>query len=162
VTDAVPPEGGFGPGRDTAAVYDLSLRYAAAADGRDSVGFAELFEPDGELVVPNYPDDPRSMVVCRGRDRLRAAPQALRRYVHTMHVVSNAILRLDGDAGTGSVVCVAHHVEASPEPIDTVWYIRYDDRYRRIDGSWRFAQRILRLQWIEVHPVHLVVPPSEG
>ncbi len=48
-----------------------------------------------------------------------------------------------------------------PAGTDTVWYIRYRDRYRRSGPGWRFVRRELHLQWVEEHPVAMVVPPPD-
>ncbi len=142
-----------------AALYDLSVRYAAAVDVRDGDGFARLFEPDGELVVPDYPNDLRPVVTRSGPVALRRVPEGLRPYYLTFHQVSNPQFRIEGDEATGTVQCVAHHLSGPPpEAVDTVWFIRYEDTYRRRDRTWRFRRRALHLQWVEHHPVSRLGP----
>lgn len=34
-----------------------------------------------------------------------------------------------------------------------VMHIRYDDRYRRVGGGWRIAERRLHVLWDEDHPL---------
>ena len=149
---------------DLAALRDLSLRYAAAADARDGDSFAALFEPDGELVVPKYPDDLRPVVTRKGTAALSEVPGVLARYLLTFHQVSNHQVRVDGDDASGDVQCVAHHLSGNRgelsgnqgEATDTVWFIRYEDIYRRRAGEWRFRQRVLHLQFVEHHAVERV------
>lgn len=148
-------------GIDHAALSDLSVRYAAAVDARDGDSFAELFEVDGELLVPDYPDDLRPVVARKGTAALSRVPAALRQYRLTFHQVTNHHFRVDGSDATGDVQCVAHHLSGTPpDAADTVWFIRYEDSYRRRDGSWRFRQRVLHLQWVEHHPVERVGAPG--
>ena len=164
---------------DEAALRALLQDYAAAADDRDGVRYAELFEPDGTLVAPNYPDDLRPVKVLSGRETLRRVPDALRRYERTFHQVTNARFTIEGDRASGEVQCTAHHLLAagggSPTPgaragagadgppwIDHVWFIRYRDDYVRAPGGWRFARRVLELQWVEEHAVALVGPSPAG
>ncbi len=98
-------------------------------------------------MVPRLPDRPGRPVVTRsGHDALRQVAEMLRRYDRTFHLVSNHRFVVEGDDGQGEVQCVAHHVSlaAPPEPAgagdagpagtDTVWFIRYHDRYRRAGG----------------------------
>ena len=92
---------------DRAALFGLSTRYAAAADGRDGAAFAELFEPEGELMVPAYPDELRPVVRRSGQAALRRIPTALEGYVMTFHQVSNPSFRIAGDDAEGIVSCVA-------------------------------------------------------
>jgi hypothetical protein len=147
---------------DRAALLDLSIRYATAADSRDGDAFAELFEPEGELMVPAYPDELRPVVRRSGQAALRRIPKALEGYVATFHQISNPSFRIEGDDAEGTVQCVAHHLSGEPGgegAIDFVWFIRYEDSYRRRDGLWRFGRRVLHLQWVEQHRVDRVGLP---
>ncbi len=155
-------------GRDEGALLALSVAYAAAVDARDGDGLAELFVAEGELVVPRYPSDLRPVVTRSGHDALRRVAETLRRYHLTFHLVANARFEVEGDEAGGEVQCVAHHVTAGdpsgapggvgsgPVGTDTVWYIRYRDRYRRSGPDWRFVRRELHLQWVEEHAVAAV------
>jgi SnoaL-like protein len=152
--------GGSVDPHDHLALSDLSVRYAAAADSRDGAAFAGLFEPDGELVVPTYPEGFHPVVTRVGHEQLHRVPAALDRYAATFHVVANLRFDVDGDAADGTVQCIAHHVSgAPPEATDTVWFIRYEDDYRRREGWWRFRRRVLHLQWVEHHRVDEIGPP---
>ena len=152
---------------DEEALRHLSTAYAAAVDARDGDRFAELFLTDGELVVPDFPDDLRPVITRAGHDALRNVPQGLRRYARTFHQVSNHQFAVDGDRATGEVQCVAHHVSAidgdGPEEpragTDVVWFIRYADEYRRTASGWKFERRSLHLQWVEDHPVAVLATP---
>ena len=151
---------------DERALLALSVAYAAAADARDGEGFAALFTEDGALVVPRPPSELRPVIIRSGHDALVEAAEFLGRYHRTFHQVTSARFELDGDEAAGEVPCVAHHVSAPTDPgadgpagTDTVWFIRYHDRYRRTGSDWRIARRELHLQWIEEHPVALLGPP---
>jgi uncharacterized protein (TIGR02246 family) len=158
---------------DEAALRALLQDYAAAADDRDGVRYAELFEPDGTLVAPNYPDDLRPVKVLSGRETLRQVSEALQRFERTFHQVTNARFTIEGDRASGEVQCTAHHLLAAGDAgrtprddgsawIDHVWFIRYRDQYVRSPDGWRFARRVLELQWVEEHPVVRVGPPPAG
>ena len=164
---------GTDEGADHRALFALSVAYAAAADARDGEGLVALFVEDGELVVPRPPAELRPVTVRSGHDALRQVADFLGRYHRTFHVVPNARYELDGDEATGEVQCVAHHLTAASSSsedgggdgragTDTVWFIRYRDRYRRSDSTWKFLRRELHLQWVEEHPVALLGPPTEG
>lgn len=152
---------------DEASLRSLSTAYAAAADARDGEGLASLFADDGALVVPNLPSDLRPVVARRGHDALVQVAEMLRRYDRTFHLVTNHRFAVEGDRASGEVQCVAHHVSPSGDPAglgpagtDTVWFIRYRDRYRRSATGWRFERRELHLQWVEEHPVALLGAPG--
>jgi len=158
-----------------ASLRDLSTAYADAVDRRDGERFARLFVPDGMLVVPRSPDELAPTVIRQGHDQLRSVPDGLRRYVRTFHRSSDHGFAVDPSvtgtdlagvvtAAVGTVSCVAHHLLATGSEragssfVDRVWFLRYSDRYRLDGGSWRFAERVLHLQWVEEHPVSAVGP----
>lgn len=142
------------------ALRSLSSEYAAAVDDRNGDRLADLFVADGSLVVPRFPDDLRPVVTRAGREAIRQVPEGLRRYARTFHQVSNCRFAVDADLATGTVDCVAHHVTApggaADSGTDVVWFIRYCDDYRRTESGWRFGRRVLRLQWVEEHPIAVI------
>jgi hypothetical protein len=71
-------------------------------------------------------------------------------YRATTHMMTNHLVEVDGDAGTGTVLCTARHLEGETS-INVV--IRYVDRYARHQGEWRIADRQIRFLWSERHEV---------
>ncbi len=147
----------------------LSTEYGAAADDGDGERFARLFVADGELVVPNVPEDLRPVITRSGHDSLRRVPGGLRVYDRTFHQMSDHRYVLDGTTATGTVLCVAHHASSAVgsgggHGTDTVWVIRYHDSYRSTDSGWRFARRELHLQWVEERPIASagILPPADA
>ncbi|HEV3366806.1 MAG TPA: nuclear transport factor 2 family protein [Acidimicrobiales bacterium] len=161
---------------DEEALRALSTAYAAAVDACDGAMLTSLFVPEGELVVPNYPDDLRPTITRKGHEALRRLPDGLRRYHRTFHQVSNHNYAIEGDRATGKVLCVAHHVTGAGgraedgraddgrAGTDTVWFIRYVDEYRRTGAGWRIERRQLHLLWVEERPVAVLgaAPPGRG
>ncbi len=134
----------------------LSTGYASAVDSLDGLAFAALFTPDGELWVPDVRHS-RAPTICRsGTDSLAAIPSGLARYHRTCHGVGATDYVVDGDRATGTVRTVAHHLAAAGPTgggTDTVWYLTYDDGYRRTSDGWRIARRVLRLRDVEERTV---------
>jgi hypothetical protein len=60
----------------------------------------------------------------------------------TRHIDSNILIELDGDTATSrSYVTVLQQTATLPlQPIATG---RYLDRFERVDGQWRFAERLI-------------------
>jgi hypothetical protein len=155
------------------ALRTLSLDYATAVDDGDGERFSQLFVADGELVVPDFPDDLRPVITRAGHRALRRVPEGLSVYERTFHQLSNHRYVVDSDRAWGELQCVAHHLSAAagqagavgPEGslgTDLVWYIRYRDQYRRTEAGWRFLRRELHLQWVEDHRVRALVPAAGG
>jgi 3-phenylpropionate/cinnamic acid dioxygenase small subunit len=102
-----------------------------------------------------------------GAEQVRAFCEQTRLYAdgtpRTKHVISNVIIEVDGDgegggdrAGARSYVTVFQQTDALPlQPIAAG---RYVDRFERVDGTWRFADRLItgfllgdRSQHVEWH-----------
>ena len=153
---------------DSAAFRQLSTGYAAAVDTLDGPAFAGLFTTDGELWVPDLAGD-RAPTICRaGSAALERIPSGLARYHATHHRVGPAIYAVEGETGTATVTGVAHHLRSLPDAsgparphdpgIDVVWYLQYEDEYRRVASGWRIARRVLHLKRIEERPVDHLGP----
>jgi uncharacterized protein (TIGR02246 family) len=140
-----------GDADDRLALRALVDAYAQAVDARDADRFAALFAPDGELVVYE-PDEPEPSISWRGPDELREVMKLLSSYSTTFHLMANHTCEIDGEAATGEVYCLAHHLsEGGATGDNTLMVIRYHDRYARQDGAWRFARRDVLRQWTEHH-----------
>ena len=150
--------------RVEAELRSLSVAYAFAADAGDGGRFADLFVPEGELVVPNFPTDLRPVVTRAGHEALGQIPEALQRYHRTFHLLGESEYAVHGDEATGLVQCLAHHVLGGDDRssgdgragTDVVWFIRYEDLYRATGSGWRIGRRVLHLQWVEERPVTVV------
>jgi uncharacterized protein (TIGR02246 family) len=137
---------------DRVELRALVDRYAVAADSRDREGFAGVFTADGVLAV-----GPGGGLV--GPDAIPAPLDYLdAHYTHTMHLVGNHDVVLDGDTATGTVYCLAHHLSVrGGEMIDSCMGLRYFDRYVRTDDGWRIAHRSTSVDWQEDRPAS---PPA--
>ena len=136
------------------ALRDLVYRYASALDRRDGDALLTVFWPDAVVrVFPPGADEP--MGETRGHDQIQMmAPGMAARFAQTMHVISNPVCTVDGDAATGSAYCVAHHlILDDPSPRTFVVHLRYDDEFRRDDrDEWRIVHRDIRFLWTAEGP----------
>jgi len=136
--------------RDQAALRRLAERYARAVDRRDAELFLSLFAEDAVLET--------HAATWVGKEQLAQIPVRMRtRYEKTLHTVMNQEVRVEGDQAEGETCSIAYHVfppkDGKQQRLD-MW-IRYQDRFVRRDGEWRFARRKLLVQWIETkdHPI---------
>lgn len=126
---------------DAAAITALINVYAERIDAGDLDGVAELFE-HATWGSPG-----------RGA-QLRGAAQVRRGYdgviLHedgtpgTKHVISNLTIEIDdaGDAATARSYFTVF--QARPElPLQPIIAGRYHDAFARVDGRWRFADRVI-------------------
>ncbi|MBV9870281.1 MAG: nuclear transport factor 2 family protein [Frankiaceae bacterium] len=144
------------PWGDQWEIRQLIERYANGADRADGEAVAELFADDAELVVWLDPRDAKPTSTRRGPAEIATAISWMERYHATQHVISNSVVDIDGDTARGDTRCTAHHVQDQDNdqgPEDRILFIRYSDDFVRVDGSWRFSRRELRVQWISTRRV---------
>jgi ketosteroid isomerase-like protein len=138
---------------DRVAISDLVNAYAQAVDRRDAGGAAALFAHDGELAVWSEPDAGAPSTVT-GREQIAQALKRLDQYSATFHEISSHTVTLDRDVATGRTACVAHHVSGSaPDQRDRVWYLHYNDTFKREPDGWRIARRELRIDIVSESPL---------
>jgi ketosteroid isomerase-like protein len=122
------------------AVRDLVLAYADLVGAGDVEGVADLFA-HGELSASGNPR------ISRGRDEVRetytatlGAPGSDRPHIH--NVVTNLMIDVDDDAGAAMAQSYFTVVRSGATQVLQVSIAgRYDDRFERVDGTWRFARR---------------------
>jgi hypothetical protein len=122
------------------AIRDLVLSYADLVGASDVEGVADLFA-HGELSATGNPR------VSRGRDEVRETylatlgpPGSQRPHIH--NVTTNLLIEVDDEEGTAtcrSYFTVVRTLSAASLGVSIAG--RYEDRFHRIDGIWRFARR---------------------
>ncbi len=133
--------------QDKQEIAELCYRYGLTLDSHDWIGFATLFTSDANAFYLDMPP-------CRGyqaiEDTCRAA---LAPMSATQHLISNVVVRLDGDQAESSCYLQAQHVKAGT-PGDDNFIIagRYDDRLVRTPDGWRIRERRLALIWTSGNP----------
>jgi 3-phenylpropionate/cinnamic acid dioxygenase small subunit len=133
--------------RDTvAALNELAVRYARHVDRREFASLAEVLSADACIAV--FPGDPASheaLYRLEGLANIRQGFQLLHRYQRTFHLIGQQLLLcVTDDGASGETYCVASHFHHK-HGVDHcfVMYIRYQDRFARVDGKWRIKERQL-------------------
>ena len=143
---------------NTADRIELSAlvhRYAAAIDDGEIDAVVELLSPEAELVLPNPPDVLAPVHAHRGATAIRAALHAVTTVGRTHHSIDSEIYRggAEDDVAHGRIGGTAHHWSRQHDTItDLVWYLRYDDDYRRTESGWLLTRRALTIDAIETRP----------
>jgi hypothetical protein len=88
-----------------------------------------------------------------------------RRFVSTMHCVTNILVEVDGDEATAESYLIAHHVVAAEREEDRkmrIFGARYVDRFEwRPQAGWRIAHRVVVADW-QVEPDGAFYPLPPG
>lgn len=127
---------------DQLAIRDVIARYAWALDTGDVEGFVACFCSDGVLVWDVFEQPER----WEGPEALRHFATFFRSLPSSagrQHHVSNTVVApADGGARSRSYVAVALRQHDGPHALHVMGY--YEDFFRREDGQWRLAERIIR------------------
>ena len=119
---------------DRIELRDLVARYCLATDDRDYDTLAEVYAADAVYTGPSGR--------CEGRDAVIAyVRQAMDGYGGSVHTAHHQLVDFDDDDHATGVVTA--HVEMGIGDETRFGAMRYRDRYARIDGRWRIAERTL-------------------
>ena len=124
---------------DRASIHELNQRYAVHVDLKEPDAWAELFTEDVLFDEQEFGTPPMS-----SREEVRAYGQFLAANVrHALHhMTTHAISDLTETTARGVAFAV---VEAQLNDGDHArHHVIYHDRYAKVDGSWLFAERILK------------------
>lgn len=135
---------------DEDAIRALAARYAQAIDRNQPELLDALFTPDAVIEGPGFR--------MGGIDEIRRIPGTLKKlYKQTTHVVHQQTVALSGDQAECETHATANHLTdlGDGKASNLVWSIRYQDRVQRQDGGWRFAHRLLIIDWTETRTVSI-------
>jgi ketosteroid isomerase-like protein len=118
------------------AIRTTIVRYGQCIDDRDVEGLLALYTVDAV-----HHANGRDNV---GHDGIRAwITGAFPRIEHIRHLVLGSAIEVDGDSATGiSDWMTVQRLDDGSAAIHSVG--RFDDRFRLVDGRWRFTERRLR------------------
>ena len=135
---------------DRIAIRELIDAYPICADTRDIQGHMALFTEDTNFEV--YMDEkiPEPTQVVKGRKNLFPVFDDLNQYVSTMHLNGQSIINVDGNRATATTYCRAYHLKL-PDGAQKLMIagIRYYDTMVKQGDTWLFAERKLKVCWIE-------------
>ncbi|MGH9213687.1 MAG: nuclear transport factor 2 family protein [Acidimicrobiales bacterium] len=132
---------------DAVALLRLQGRYADVVTRRAWDELSELFLPDTEILLDTVTATPRLLAGPEEFGRFVAG--AVERFDYFAFVVLNSVVDVDGPdvAGGRMFMCEIRHEAGAPADATGSWhnaYGVYQDRYRRVDGRWWFAERRYR------------------
>ena len=126
---------------DAREIVNLLHRYCELQDAADFVGVSELFR-HATYRVHNGPSH-------RGYDEVYALKTRHDKThpdgtLRTKHVTTNTIIDLDDDASGAATRSYFVVLQATAAlPLQAVIAGRYFDRFAKVDGVWRFTDRLI-------------------
>ena len=135
---------------DRISIRELIDAYTFCADTRNIQGHMALFTENTNFEV--YMDEkiPTPTQVVTGRKDLFPVFDDLNQYFSTMHFNGQSTIHVNGDNATATTYCRAYHLKV-PNGVQQLMIagIRYYDTMVKQKGAWLFAERKLKVCWIE-------------
>ncbi|WP_349826692.1 nuclear transport factor 2 family protein [Brevibacterium litoralis] len=115
-----------------AAIENLVAEYAHGVDTRDADRFAAVWHTDATWHFNGK--------TLQGTEAFLASAAALwETFPQMSHLFGSVSITVDGDTATGESLAYANLVDG--EGTTRMAVARYVDRYTRVDGQWRIAER---------------------
>ena len=145
------------------AITGLLFRYAECVDQADFEGLSELFA-HGTLRSSSAQESDQGM---RGAQvgRFYAATNKVHPdgTLRTRHLATNVRIEIDESEGSATARSYNVVLQATPKlPFQPIAGGRYEDRFERVDGVWRFADRLIHVDQIGDMSEHLSFDLSKG
>lgn len=120
------------------AIRELATAYAIACDEHDMPRLTALFTEDACFDAPNgaMVADGKAAIVTMFEETFKIRGPAY----HWTHDITIEMNPSDPDKATGLVLS---HAETTPNGVVSIAAMRYVDDYRREQGVWRFAKRVI-------------------
>jgi hypothetical protein len=142
------------------AIRELALLYSRSIDRKDMALLRTLYTSEATDTHGDTYDGPAEgyyAFIERSLPHLR----------YSGHHICNHLISVDGDEGEGEVYAVCYHVfpDGKGGWIEDLLCARYIDRYRREQGRWRFAKRVVRYDYNTRRPAQVadgVIPDAAG
>jgi ketosteroid isomerase-like protein len=135
---------------DHQAVRELIDQYAFCADTRDAQGQMAIFTDDTNFEVFMDEKLPTPTQVVKGRKNLFPVFNDLNQYFSTMHFNGQSTIKVYENRATAITYCRAYHLKVQ-DGVQKLMIagIRYYDIMVKQSGQWLFAERKLKVCWIE-------------
>jgi hypothetical protein len=119
-------------------IRELALLYSRGVDRKDGALLRTLYTKDA---TDKHGDTFDGVA----EDYVKFLEGAFPYMRYSGHHVCNHLISVDGDEGEGEVYAIAYHVipDGKGGWQEDFGCVRYIDRYRREEGRWRFAQRVV-------------------
>jgi ketosteroid isomerase-like protein len=118
---------------DRQEIQELVARYAHALDNADADDFATLWCSDGRWYFPQV-----AGLDMTGIDAILSLfGNTVAKRSGMNHLFANLLVTIDGDQAEG-------RCKALSSGHDKPHFVSYEDKYRKVDGRWRFASRVVR------------------
>jgi len=148
---------------DRAEIENLQARYMFALDWQDPAAYASTFTEDGVLdwaggVVNGRAAIFKEVQGMRTNFAKREAADAPKRPARLRHMITNVVLKFDGDHAVGKAYWFEIDNNTTGRWPVVSGYGHYDDELRKVDGHWLFARRRINNEIMESRAAGMTNP----
>jgi hypothetical protein len=132
---------------DKEAIRELGQLYSRGVDRKDGALLRSLYAPGATDTHGDTFDGGAEAYV----DFLEKSFPYMR---YSGHHICNHLVSVDGDTGEGEIYALAFHIipDGKGGWLEDVRFVRYIDHYRKNDGKWRFAKRVVTYDYSSARP----------
>lgn len=129
-------------------IRELAMLYSRGVDRKDIGLLRTLYAQDAT-------DNHGKHFNGGAEDYLRFLEKSFPHMRMSGHFICNHLVSVDGDQGEGEVYALAYHVvpDRNGGYVEDFKAVRYVDRYRKENGRWLFASRVVAFDHESVRPV---------
>jgi 3-phenylpropionate/cinnamic acid dioxygenase small subunit len=133
---------------DWCAINSLLMRYAEYIDGARFADAAALFEHSTyRLEFPPEMGRSEDSETLEGAAAVQKLFDGIHVYpdgtTRTKHAVTNVNIELEGDTASSTCYAIVFQ-QTELLPLQPITGVKYIDRFERVNGEWRFVDRVLR------------------
>lgn len=131
---------------DRAAITDCMHLYARGMDRGDADLCLQVFWDDAHIVSELYAGSPAEFIGF-------SIPAGMANWDRMMHMITNSVIRIDGDRAAAESYFYGYHVGRDGAPQgDLIIAGRYLDRFERRGDEWRFSEKTILFEWYREYP----------
>lgn len=135
-------------------IRDLAMLYSRGVDRKDIALLRSLYAPDATDNHGNVYNGPVD-------GYLAFLERAVPHMHYSGHHICNHLVSVEGDRGEGEVYAIAWHIvpDGKGGMMEDIQCVRYIDKYRKEDGRWLFADRVVTFDNRSQRPVPTPAEP---
>lgn len=130
------------------AIRELAMLYSRGVDRKDIELLKTLYTTDGT-------DNHGKFFNGSATDYLKFLDKSFPHMPMSAHSICNHLVSVDGEQGEGEVYALAYHLipDGKGGMLEDFMAVRYIDRYRKENGRWLFASRVVTFDHHTTRPI---------
>jgi SnoaL-like domain len=130
---------------DRQAIGDCISLYARGVDRADAELLTEVFWEDAKIRGELFSGGPAQFVAF-------SVSAGAKNWDRMMHILSNTIIRINGDRAAAESYFYGYHVGHAGSPFDLIISGRYLDRFDKRGDEWRISEKTIIFEWQREFP----------